>query len=110
MFLIKLQVTLVEFGVYHTPGTGDYKALPGHPAYTDPSTLVSAMRKTIGAEKFSGDPAKAARGLRNIAQISDPPLRIALGKDVIGMINEKVKELTEEVEKYGHFSDDLTFD
>ena len=56
------------------------------------------MSKVNGTQ--SGDPAKAARAMREIAKMDDPPPRLVLGTDAYNMIEKKLKEDSERLPKY----------
>ena len=56
------------------------------------------MSKVNGTQ--SGDPAKAARAMHQVAKMDDPPPRIVLGTDAYNMLQNKLKEDSERLQKY----------
>lgn len=91
--------------------------VPQHPAYVNPALPVYHMRgaflKCAGKDAdtlVNLAPAETARAVAKIIEFSrlpSPPLHFPLGKDSIGLIREKVRALTEEVDKYESRSDNL---
>lgn len=85
------------------------EAWPVHPAYTDPSLPGFRVRKWFAEAQTSieGDADKATKVIYNLALLSEPPLRLALGKDAIHYTREKIKSLTADVDAYESWSNDL---
>lgn len=42
-----------------------------------------------------------------VARAEDPPKKLSLGQDCVGMVEAKLKELSDELEKYKSWSDGL---
>ncbi len=60
--------------------------------------------------KNSGDAAKAAREVRNIAYDDTVGLRVPLGLDSIGIVTSQVAAIQKDVEAAGKWSGDLKQD
>ena len=60
------------------------------------------MAKRHGTQ--AGDPPKAARAMWDVANMQDPPLRVALGSDAYDVVMEKIKEYQEIYPRYEEFS------
>lgn len=68
--------------------------LPVHPAYVEPATLPTAViRASLSGPPSPGDPVKAAKAIIAVALMSDPPFRLALGKDAVGSMRYKIESL-----------------
>lgn len=91
--------------------------VPQHPAYANPALPVynfrGAFLKSGGQEVDTSKdlaPVDASRAVAKIIELSrlpSPPLHFPLGKDAIAAVREKVKTLTEEIDAYESWSDDL---
>jgi NAD(P)-dependent dehydrogenase (short-subunit alcohol dehydrogenase family) len=60
--------------------------------------------------KQTNDPAKLANALVTIANVEPPPLRFVAGADAIATVEQKAKELLDEVEAYRELSSSLAVD
>ena len=88
------QVSLLEFGGFHTAATSSIVIVPAHPSYTNPALPSVFMRKISSEWEAQGDPDKAIKFIYDFANGTDRlPIRLAVGQDAIGMVKEKVKEL-----------------
>jgi len=66
------------------------------------------MRKISSEWEAQGDPDKAIKFIYELATGTDKlPIRLAVGQDAIGMINEKVKELHDDLENAEKISRDI---
>ncbi len=91
--------------------------VPQHPAYTNPALPVynfrGAFRKGAGKEADTpadlapADASLAVAKIIEFSRLSSPPLHFPVGKDSIGPIREKIRTLTEEIDKYESWSDNL---
>ena len=94
--------------------------LPEHPAYASNPDLPSmrsrrAILASLTGQKdptynVRGDPAKAAEALYRFSSCPEPPVRLVLGKDVVGMARAKVEKLTGEADFSVPWSEDLDLD
>ena len=80
-----------------------------HPAYTNPALPGAASRRAFEdkTDKWPGDTRKAVAKIYELAQLEDPPLRFALGKDCIATHRAKLVQLEENLGKYESWSEDL---
>ncbi|KAI3599998.1 hypothetical protein WG66_008718 [Moniliophthora roreri] len=102
-----IKITILELGGYVTRGTDKESlvTIPLHSAYEGgPTTFV---RGFLEGPMQGGDPAKAAREIRNIANDDSTPLRIALGLDARGVVQGQIDSLKADLEKSEPFSADL---
>ncbi|KAH9938700.1 uncharacterized protein B0H18DRAFT_968391 [Fomitopsis serialis] len=105
-----IKVVLVEPGNFATPVLNNLVRTPPHPAYTKP-TLPSAMVRDmikggpIGAE---ADTVKAVAIMYQIAQLPDPPLHFAVGKDAIQGVKVKAEKLLADTGRFASWSDALS--
>lgn len=94
-----LQVSLLEFGGFHTAATNSMIVVPAHTSYTNPALPSVFMRKLASEWEAQGDPDKAIKLIYDFANGADKlPIRLAVGLDAIGMIKEKVKGLHDDLE------------
>ncbi|KAI0666618.1 NAD-P-binding protein, partial [Trametes maxima] len=112
-------VTIVEPGAFKTSvfDKGSMVVVPQHPAYDNPALPVwnfrGAFLKSSGethATPASMNPADASKAIAKIIEVTkvaNPPLRFAIGKDSIGLIREKVKSLTADIDEYESWSENL---
>ena len=102
------QLSLLEFGGFHTSATNSVVVVPPHTSYTNPALPSVFMRKVAGEWEAQGDPGKAIKFIYNFANGADKlPIRLAVGKDAIEMIKEKVKALNDDVENAEDISKDI---
>jgi hypothetical protein len=94
-----LQVSLLEFGGFHTAATKSMVVFPAHASYTNPALPSVFMREVASEWEAQGDPDKAIEFIHDFANgIDQLPIRLAIGLDAIGMIKEKVKLLHDDLE------------
>jgi len=103
-----IKVTLLEFGKFLTPG---YESLntgrkPVHPAYLDASGKPRVVADFPVTDDM-GDPAKAGAMLWKFTKETNPPLRLAVGKDAVAGVRAKATELLKGVEENASWSEDL---
>ena len=93
------QVSLLEFGGFHTAATNSIVIVPAHASYTSPALPSVLMRKISSEWEAQGDPDKAIKFIYEVANgVDELPIRLAVGQDAIEMIKEKVKELHDDLE------------
>jgi hypothetical protein len=83
-----------------------------HPAYTNPQLLGNGMRSWLAKvdTPIKGDPDKLAKRLYDLANLSEPPLRVLLGSEGPVMMTPKLGRDAAEREKYASWAEGLTFD
>ena len=85
--------------------------IPQHPAYTNPALLPAIIRQSLSNTNAKrADPMKAMQRVYDLAALPDPPIRLPLGQDMITAARAEIASLTESVDKYETWSDDLDFD
>ena len=57
-----------------------------------------------------GDTAKAVQKIYDLAELSDPPMRLALGKDAIKYVREQQESVASDIAKFESWSKDLQMD
>lgn len=89
---------------------------PPLPAYAAPDSVVAPVRPIIAA-MFApdggvqlGDVAKGVRKVYDLAGMPAPPLRIVLGKAAIEAVRGQLRAVSEAVDTYEDWSDDLLED
>lgn len=94
-----IQISLLEFGGFHTAAKGSMVAVPPHTSYTNP-TLPSVFMRGLASEwEAQGDPDRAIKFVYDfVNDASQLPIRLAVGLDAISMIKEKVEVLRGDLE------------
>ncbi len=72
-------------------------------AYTDARETEAAHLNQINGNQ-PNDPQKAAELFIKISKLENPPIHLLMGEDAYGMIQEKIKLLTEESEKWKEYT------
>ncbi len=106
------QITLIEPSVFITNGiTTSLVKTPVHPAYDNPKLGSAAIRGFVdNALSIGDDPKKAAARFYELAHLSDPPLRLPIGKGAIVGGREQVKKIIADIDQYESWSEGLGFD
>lgn len=99
-----INVTIVEPGTFKTDflSQQSLKVTPVSDDYPEMQEVAKNWSKMNGAQ--TGDPEKAAEVLFNITREEQPPLRLVLGSDALEIINKKVEDLTDELQRYASIS------
>jgi NAD(P)-dependent dehydrogenase (short-subunit alcohol dehydrogenase family) len=90
-----VRVTIVEPGAFRTDWNGSSMTVtePGR----DYEPTVGAVIAPIREGRAPGDPAKAAEAILRVADMEDPPRRLALGNDAVELIravhHDELREL-----------------
>ncbi|KAI0370711.1 NAD-P-binding protein [Pilatotrama ljubarskyi] len=115
-----INVSLVEPGAFKTSVFGaGMVTLPNHPAYANPALPVNHVRgafmKNAGQQGIDtafdltpADPVKAVARIIEFSRLENPPVHFPLGKDAIAFARAKIGALTEEIDKYESWSEDLS--
>jgi NAD(P)-dependent dehydrogenase (short-subunit alcohol dehydrogenase family) len=100
MALVGVHVTIVEPGGFRTGfAEAAHATGEGRPAYD--AVVGAAVRMQRGYDgRQPGDPAKAAAVVLKLANMDDPPLRIALGSDAVNAIAATDLQRLAELEKW----------
>ena len=97
--------------MFKTQGAESATILPIHSSYTNPTLPSTFIRSlTTNPAMFPNDPYKAAKTIYKISELSNPPLRLALGKEAVEEIKKKIKRVAAELEEYESWSSDMTLD
>ncbi len=97
-----IKVTLIYPGYFRTNFLGkDSLKLPSNPieSYKTARKLINAHVNEIDKNQ-PGDPSKAANIMVQLFKEKDPPLHMFLGSDAYGMAQDKIKNISAEVEKW----------
>ncbi|KAI0354419.1 NAD-P-binding protein [Trametes cingulata] len=115
-----IKITLIPLGAFVTNAVSTSMVkLPSHPAYTKADLPSAISRKRILASvtehqdpafDVRGDTAKAAGALYRLSELSDPPLRLVLGKESVMIARDKISSFSAEVEEYATWSEGLDKD
>jgi NAD(P)-dependent dehydrogenase (short-subunit alcohol dehydrogenase family) len=99
-----VKVTIVEPGGFRTDFAGSSAELrDGRPEYD--ATVGATVRFQRGYDgKTPGDPAKAAAAVLHIASLSDPPLRLLLGRDAYNAAEKHAVEMFDSDRKWKDLS------
>lgn len=81
-----------------------------HPAYNKPTLSTFVIRTLVGDPSTGGDARKAASQFYKIANLPEPPLRIAIGQDAVVAIKQQALKIAEGVDKYASWSENLSVD
>ncbi|MFI7272674.1 SDR family NAD(P)-dependent oxidoreductase [Streptomyces sp. NPDC049879] len=76
-----VKVTVIEPGGLRTDWSGPSMTVADIPEPYRPTVGTVAARMRTGTGREPGDPAKAARVIREVTRMDDPPLRLLLGAD-----------------------------
>jgi len=106
-----IRVTIVEPGAFRTEFAG--------PANMRPARRLDAYRSVIdpieaylygGDGKQPGDPTKAAEAMIAVVESDDPPLRLLLGADAIGLLEQKQAAFSAELTRWRTLSAATAFE
>ncbi|TCD70179.1 hypothetical protein EIP91_004649 [Steccherinum ochraceum] len=108
----KIKVTIIEPGTFETEVFGNGIDVPIHPKYNKPGLPAVVFRDYLAKRKVgsAGDPVKAVAKFYELAQLPEPPMRLALGKDAIYMGRAHIANLTKDLDAMESWSEDLGFD
>jgi NAD(P)-dependent dehydrogenase (short-subunit alcohol dehydrogenase family) len=83
-----LKVTIIEPGGFRTDFAGVSTAIrEGRPEYDETVGKIARFQRQFNG-KQPGDPAKAATAILHITNVDNPPLRLILGSDAYGAIEQ----------------------
>ena len=95
-----IHITIVEPGAFRTDWAGRSLAPP--PAIDDYRETVGQTREYISNENGNqqGNPRLAAEAMISAVEADEPPLRLPLGDDALGMIREKLDSVKRETDTW----------
>ncbi len=105
-----IRVTIVEPGGFRTDFAGP--SMRVHPVQADYEPTVGAFVRHFAehAENASGNPARGAQAILQVADAPDPPLRLLLGTDAIFLARKIAAERAAEDEKWRSLSASTDFE
>ncbi|KAG1828597.1 NAD(P)-binding protein [Suillus subalutaceus] len=103
-----IKVTIIEPGPFRTKIFKENQRLsPQHPAYANPDLPGSKVRQFIASGNIDGDADKAVVAIEKLTHLDDVPMRLPLHRKVVGSTRDKINSLTEDVNKFESWSEDL---
>lgn len=106
-----IKVTVLTLGIFRTEfASGSLKHTANvMPAYAD--TASGKFRGFIGnlAGKQPNDPVKAADAIVTLAAAEQPPMRLALGADAVGVIRKKLANVEADLQAWTELSTSVAF-
>ena len=109
MALIGVHVTLIEPGGFRTDFAGASTTLREGRAEYDAVVGATARRQRDYDGRQPGDPGRAAQAILELAGMTDPPLRLALGSDAVAAIEAADLRRLEELRRWRELSASTDF-
>ncbi|UXS03856.1 oxidoreductase [Agrobacterium tumefaciens] len=110
MALVGVKVTIIEPGGFRTDFAGSSTELrEGRPEYDAVVGAAARFQRDYNGRQ-PGDPAKAAQVILKIAQMENPPSRLALGSDALAAIRNANTSRRAELEKWASLSSFTDFE
>jgi NAD(P)-dependent dehydrogenase (short-subunit alcohol dehydrogenase family) len=105
-----IKVTIVEPGAFRTDFGGRSLVKPEQ-FLADYAATTSGMLQWLEQldGKQPGDPDKAAQAMIQVVESPQPPLRLALGADAVGAIEQKLKSMQAELDTWRQVALDTAF-
>jgi len=106
-----IKVTIIEPGAFRTDFNGRSLVAP-EDLIEDYAPVSGAFLQWLDQMdgKQPGDPAKAAEAMIQVVESDNPPLRLALGADAVGAIEEKLKSVKEELDAWKEVAINTAFE
>lgn len=104
-------MSLIEPGGFKTDGSSRSAiVLPLNSLYNKPGLPAVVFRDYLAkGDHTVGDPKKCVAKWFELSELPDPPMRLVLGKDAIGMVRTHLENITKDVDAREDWSSDLTF-
>ncbi|KAG1728899.1 hypothetical protein EDB19DRAFT_1642247 [Suillus lakei] len=103
-----IEVTIIEPGPFRTKiFKENQRVAVQHPAYANPGLPASQVRQFIALNRIDGDADKAAVAIEKLTHLDEVPMRLPLHRKVVVSTRDKVKSLTEDVDNFESWSEDL---
>ena len=105
-----IKVTAVEPGAFRTD-RGSRSMRETATPIEDYADNVGARKELIKAfaDHLPGDPRKVAEAVVMVAALSDPPLRLLLGQDVLQATREKLRDMNASIDQWESVTVDVNF-
>jgi NAD(P)-dependent dehydrogenase (short-subunit alcohol dehydrogenase family) len=105
-----IRVTALAPGQFRTDWAGRSmqrtpRSIPDYDAVMDP---IRAARQAKSGNQ-PGDPARAAQALLEIVEADDPPARLFLGEDALGLVDQKLDQMRAEMVRWDALSRSTAF-
>jgi short-subunit dehydrogenase len=92
-----IKVTIIEPGAFRTDfANRSLHVAPYMPEYQEALAVSRKYYETIGGQQ-PGDPNEAAKAMIEITKLSNPPLRLVMGKIALGRIRAKLDQYLKEI-------------
>lgn len=106
-----VRVTIVEPGAFRTEFAGPVNMRPAHRLDVYRPAIDPIEAYLYGGDgKQPGDPAKAAEAMIKVVESDDPPLRLVLGADAIGLLEQKQGAFSAELARWRRLGEATAFD
>jgi NAD(P)-dependent dehydrogenase (short-subunit alcohol dehydrogenase family) len=103
-----IKVTIIEPGPFRTKIFKENQRMASpHPAYANPDLPGSQLRQFITSNNINGDADRAVVAIEKLTHLDDVPIRLPLHKKVVVSTRDKIKRLTEDVNSFESWSEDL---
>lgn len=106
-----IQVTALAPGQFRTDWAG--RSMDRTPrSIADYDAVMDPIRTSRQAKSGNqpGDPAKAAQALLALVNADEPPIRLFLGADALGLVEQKLDEMRSEIDVWNGLSRSTSFD
>jgi NAD(P)-dependent dehydrogenase (short-subunit alcohol dehydrogenase family) len=108
-----IRTTIVEPGFFRTEllveGSSTIWPELSIDDYADRTTATIGAWRSMNGQQ-GGDPAKLAAALVTITELETPPLRFVAGADAVAAVEQKAKDLLDQVGAHRELSSNLTYD
>lgn len=95
-----IKVTIIEPGYFHTDfGSRSIERTKASKPYKEVDRRITEVFKNMAAGP-AGDPRKGALAMMAAVDAAEPPLRLVLGADALGMIREKIELQRKELDRW----------
>jgi short-subunit dehydrogenase len=96
-----IRVTIIEPGAFRTEFAGAKNTRPARPNAAYRPVIEPVEAYLYGSDgKQPGDPHKAATAMIAVVESDDPPLRLLLGKDAIGLWEAKRAAIADDLARW----------
>ena len=108
-----IHTTVIEPGFFHTEllveGSSTIWPEQSIEDYAERTAATIAAWRGMNGQQ-GGDPAKLAAALVSISQMQDPPLRFVAGADAVAAVEQKARQLLDQIDAHRDLSTNLAYD